>query len=57
MPAHTRPEVDITAMVISTSEQQVVVAAEVSRDLLRRHARLLRELARIAEEMPEEDGR
>jgi len=48
MPAHTRPE---------TSEQQVVVAAEVSRDLLRRHARLLRELARIAEEMPEEDGR
>jgi Flp pilus assembly CpaE family ATPase len=56
MPAHTRPE-DITAMVISTSDQRVVIAAEVSIDLLRRHARLLRELARLAEEMPEEDGR
>jgi hypothetical protein len=56
MPDRTLPETDITAMVISRSEHRVVIAAEISRELLRRHARLLRELARIAEETPE-DGR
>jgi hypothetical protein len=56
MPAFTRPEPDITAMIISRSPTHVVIAAEVSRDFLIRHVALLRELARIAENAePEED--
>src|SRR5262249_53873909 len=43
MRARIAPETDIT---VSTSEHHVVIAAEVCRDLLRRHVRLLRERAR-----------
>jgi hypothetical protein len=43
MRARIASETDIT---VSTSEHYVVIAAEVSRNLLRRHVRLLRELAR-----------
>ena len=53
MRARIAPETDIT---VSTSEHHVVIAAEVSRDLLRRQVRLLRELARPARDQEGGDG-
>ena len=51
MPAYAHPS-DIAAVVISRSSTHVVLGVEISRVLLHRHAALLRELARIAEDDP-----
>ena len=41
-----------TAVLISRSSTHIVLGGEVSREMLRRHVALLRELARLAEDDP-----
>jgi hypothetical protein len=49
MPAHIDPgEPEIVAMIISEGPSHVVVAVELSKNLLARHRRLIESLAAIA---------
>jgi hypothetical protein len=48
MPAFTRDEPEVTAMIISDRGDHVVVAVEVNKALLTRHRRLLENLLSIA---------
>jgi hypothetical protein len=52
MPAHTRPDFEVTAIIISDRADHIVVAVEINKELIRRHTRLLENLLAIATREP-----
>jgi hypothetical protein len=54
MPAFTRPEPEIVAMIISETPDRIVIATELSKAVLARHRRLIENLLTIAtrEQLP-----
>ena len=57
MPGFTQPgEPEITAMIIPESPSHVVVAVELSKDMLARHRRLIENLLQVATAQEGRDG-